>query len=95
MAIRLIYISCLMLIITVSSCTPIDYQTLKVDNQNQELEIISLGEFVIDSVSIEKIGTLYFSKSLEDKTKGSKSISFKNVDMDYQTYIDSLSVLKM
>lgn len=94
MAIRLIYISCLMLIITVSSCTPIDYQTLKVDNQNQELEIISSGEFVIDSVSIEKFGTLYFSKSLEDKTKGSKSISFKNVDMDYQTYIDSLSVLK-
>lgn len=82
-----------MLIISVSSCTSVDYQTLKIDNQNKELEIVSSEEFVIDSVSIEKFGTLYFSKSLEDKTKGSKSISFKNIDTGYQTYIDSLSVL--
>ncbi|OED47249.1 hypothetical protein AB832_00645 [Flavobacteriaceae bacterium (ex Bugula neritina AB1)] len=91
---KLVSIVCIILITIVFSCNSIDYQTIKIDNQNKEIEIINSEKFVIDSVSIEKLGKLYFSKSLKNKSKGSKLISLKNNDSDYRLYIDSLSTLK-
>ncbi len=88
------YITALLLILFFSSCVPVDYQNLKIDNADKEISIINSEEFVIDSISIERFGVLYFSKSLKNKSKGKASISMIEKDNDYQVYVDSLSVLK-
>jgi hypothetical protein len=94
MVTKTIYIIFIAALLTLSSCTPIDYQTFKIDNLNKEISIISSDEFVIDSISVERFGSLYFSKSLKDKSKGESKIALDKSNNEYQVYIDSLSVLK-
>jgi hypothetical protein len=84
----------LLLVLTFSSCTPVDYQTLKINSADKEISIISSDEFIIDSISVERFGILYFSKSLKNKSEGKSMISLSKNDNDYQVYVDSLSVLK-
>ncbi|HET7178556.1 MAG TPA: hypothetical protein VFI14_02475, partial [Chryseosolibacter sp.] len=57
-----------------ASCTRVEYQAIKIDLQNRQVSVLS-NDFVIDSVSIEKFGRLYFSKSLVSKKDGSHQVS--------------------
>lgn len=94
MVVKLKCITTLVLICMFSNCMKVDYQTFQLDNLNKEISIISSDEFVIDSVSIERFGGLYFSKSLKDKSRGKSIISLDESYKEYQIYVDSLSALK-
>lgn len=76
-----------------ASCTRVEYQAIKIDLQNRQVSVLS-NDFVIDSVSIEKFGRLYFSKSLVSKKDGSHQVSIGARDNGYRIQIDSLSLLQ-
>ena len=70
-----------------------DNQVLKLDYPNNEIEIINSNEYVIDSVCIAYSDNVYFSKSLKNKSEGSRMITLNTSNHNYKVYTDSLSAL--
>ena len=70
-----------------------DVQVLKFDYPNNQIEIINSNEYIIDSVSIASSSHIYYSKSLKNKSEGSKIVTLDTSNDNYKIYTDSLSVL--
>lgn len=91
---KLICIITAMLVFAFLGCTSVGYQVLKIDYANNEISIINSDEFVIDSISIERFGILYFSKSLREKSKGVSVIKLDESNTQYKVFVDNLHVLE-